>query len=202
MAFTINGAESYFARLRRMIRGQYHRVGVDRLGSYAVHSAWLEDHRRQSKGALVAQAIGNGLLYRPAKVLTFARRYPRAGVPFGEADKSVRRAAARKQKTPINERQKTSQVRIPLADMRACSQHDSRPEQGAEARNPFEDELVQAWCSQCGPWSFHRDGLPAVEPAQPFPPAKAPQPRPKARRSVSASVANVSALAARFAAAL
>src|SRR6187431_2308026 len=29
--------------------------------SYAAHAAWLEDHRRQSNGALVAQAIGNGL---------------------------------------------------------------------------------------------------------------------------------------------
>lgn len=57
----VNGAESYFARLRRMIRGQHHRVAAGRLGGYAAHAAWLEDHRRQSNGALVAQAIGNGL---------------------------------------------------------------------------------------------------------------------------------------------
>lgn len=57
----VNGSESYFARLRRMIRGQHHRVGSGRLGGYAAHAAWLEDHRRQSNGALVAQAIGNGL---------------------------------------------------------------------------------------------------------------------------------------------
>jgi transposase-like protein len=57
----VNGAESYFARLRRMIRGQHHRVGPGRLGGYAAHAAWLEDNRRQSNGALVAQAIGNGL---------------------------------------------------------------------------------------------------------------------------------------------
>jgi hypothetical protein len=44
----VNGAESYFARLRRMIRGQHHRVGVGSLGGYAAHAAWLEDHRRQS----------------------------------------------------------------------------------------------------------------------------------------------------------
>lgn len=37
----VNGAESYFARLRRMIRGQHHRVGVGRLGGYAAHAAWL-----------------------------------------------------------------------------------------------------------------------------------------------------------------
>lgn len=57
----INGAESYFARLRRMIRGQHHRVGAGSLHGYAAHAAWLEDHRRQSNGALVAKAIGNAL---------------------------------------------------------------------------------------------------------------------------------------------
>ena len=55
----VNGAESYFARLRRMIRGQHHRVSPSRLGGYAAHAAWLEDHRRQSNGALVAQLIGD-----------------------------------------------------------------------------------------------------------------------------------------------
>ena len=55
----VNGAESYFARLRRMIRGQHHRVSASRLGGYAAHAAWLEDHRRQSNGALVAQLIGD-----------------------------------------------------------------------------------------------------------------------------------------------
>ena len=57
----VNGAESYFSRLRRMIRGQHHRVGAKRLGGYAAHAAWLEDHRRESNGALIDQAIGNGL---------------------------------------------------------------------------------------------------------------------------------------------
>lgn len=57
----VNSAESYFARLRRMIQGQHHRVGAGRLGGYAAHAAWLEDHRRQSNGDLIAQAIGKGL---------------------------------------------------------------------------------------------------------------------------------------------
>ena len=57
----VNGAESYFARLRRMIRGQHHRVGPALLGAYACQAAWLEDHRRESNGALVASMIGNGL---------------------------------------------------------------------------------------------------------------------------------------------
>jgi len=47
-----NLAESYFARLRRMIRGQHHRVEATKLDAYAAHAGWLEDHRRQSNGAL------------------------------------------------------------------------------------------------------------------------------------------------------
>lgn len=57
----INGAESYFARLRRMIRGQHHRVSPGYLANYATHAAWLEDHRRQSNGDLADRLIGNGL---------------------------------------------------------------------------------------------------------------------------------------------
>ena len=47
-----NLAESYFARLRRMIRGQHHRVEATKLDAYAAHAGWLEDHRRQSNGEL------------------------------------------------------------------------------------------------------------------------------------------------------
>jgi transposase-like protein len=54
----VNGTESYFARLRRMIRGQHHRVGSGRLAGYAAHAAWLEDHRRYSNGAIISDAIG------------------------------------------------------------------------------------------------------------------------------------------------
>lgn len=57
-----NGAESYFARMRRMIRGQHHRVGSAYLRGYAAHAAWLEDHRKTSNGGLVDQLIVNGLL--------------------------------------------------------------------------------------------------------------------------------------------
>jgi hypothetical protein len=56
----INGAESYFSRLRRMIRGQHHRVSPGALAGYAAHAAWLEDHRRQSNGALFEALIRNG----------------------------------------------------------------------------------------------------------------------------------------------
>lgn len=56
-----NHAESYFSRLRRMISGQHHRVGARHLEAYAVHAAWLEDHRDQSNGALTERLIGNAL---------------------------------------------------------------------------------------------------------------------------------------------
>jgi transposase-like protein len=57
-----NGAESYFARMRRMIRGQHHRVTPTYLKGYAAHAAWLEDHRKASNGGLVDRLIVNGLL--------------------------------------------------------------------------------------------------------------------------------------------
>jgi transposase-like protein len=56
-----NLAESYFARLRRMIRGQHHRVGSTNLDAYAAHAGWLEDHRRQSNGALADRLMRNAL---------------------------------------------------------------------------------------------------------------------------------------------
>ena len=40
-----NLAESFFARLRRMVGRQHHKVGGRLLGAYAAHAAWLEDHR-------------------------------------------------------------------------------------------------------------------------------------------------------------
>ena len=46
-----NWVESYFARLRRMIRGQHHWVSPQYLDQYANHAAWLEDNRRNSNGA-------------------------------------------------------------------------------------------------------------------------------------------------------
>ncbi len=43
--------------LAGMIGGQHHRVGARHLGAYAVHAAWLEDHRDQSNGALSDRLI-------------------------------------------------------------------------------------------------------------------------------------------------
>ena len=54
-----NWAESYFARLRRMVRGQHHRVEASKLDAYAAHAGWLEDHRRSSNGALSEKLMRN-----------------------------------------------------------------------------------------------------------------------------------------------
>jgi transposase-like protein len=56
-----NMAESYFSRLRRMIGGQHHSVAAKRLGGYAAHAAWLEDHRFESNGRLADWLIRNAL---------------------------------------------------------------------------------------------------------------------------------------------
>jgi transposase-like protein len=58
-----NMAESYFSRLRRMIRGQHHRVAAKHLGGYAAHAAWLEDHRFESNGRLADRLIRNVLSF-------------------------------------------------------------------------------------------------------------------------------------------
>lgn len=56
-----NLAESFFSRLRRMIRGQHHAVSGKYLGAYAGHAAWLEDHSLESNGALADRLIGAAL---------------------------------------------------------------------------------------------------------------------------------------------
>jgi hypothetical protein len=56
-----NGAESYFARLRRMVRGQHHKVEAGKLDAYAAHAGWLEDHRRRSNGDLANRLMRNAL---------------------------------------------------------------------------------------------------------------------------------------------
>jgi transposase-like protein len=58
-----NQAESFFSRLRRMIRGQHHHVSARYLHAYASHAAWLEDHRRLSNGALCHRALGLALAH-------------------------------------------------------------------------------------------------------------------------------------------
>jgi transposase-like protein len=58
-----NQAESFLARLRRMIDGQHHHVSPQHLHQYAAHAAWMEDHRRQDNGALCHRALGLALAH-------------------------------------------------------------------------------------------------------------------------------------------
>lgn len=57
-----NWVESYFSRLRRMVRGQHHGVSPKLLHAYAAHAAWAEDHRRRDNGANAFAVVGNSLL--------------------------------------------------------------------------------------------------------------------------------------------
>lgn len=56
-----NNAESFFSRLRRMVRGQHHFVSPKYLHQYANHCAWLEDHRRMDNGSLVRRVLSNAM---------------------------------------------------------------------------------------------------------------------------------------------
>lgn len=58
-----NQAESFLARLRRMIDGQHHHVSPQYLYQYASHAAWMEDHRRDDNGKLCHQALGLALAH-------------------------------------------------------------------------------------------------------------------------------------------
>lgn len=53
-----NQAESFLARLRRMVDGQHHHVSPQHLHQYAAHAAWMEDHRRIDNGALAKRIAG------------------------------------------------------------------------------------------------------------------------------------------------
>lgn len=58
-----NQAESYLARLRRMVEGQHHHVSPQHLHQYASHAAWAEDHRRLDNGTLCSKALGLALAH-------------------------------------------------------------------------------------------------------------------------------------------
>lgn len=62
-----NQAESFFARLRRMVDGQHHAVSPQYLHQYAAHAAWLEDHRRLDNGALAHRALGLALGHKVSR---------------------------------------------------------------------------------------------------------------------------------------
>lgn len=53
-----NWVESYFARLRKMVKGQHHWVSPKYLYQYAEHAAWLEDNRKTDIGGLANRIVG------------------------------------------------------------------------------------------------------------------------------------------------
>jgi transposase-like protein len=65
-AYSLNGihtnnVESYFSRLRRMIRGQHHQVSAKYLHQYASEAAWKEDHRSEANGAQAGRLLTRAL---------------------------------------------------------------------------------------------------------------------------------------------
>lgn len=58
-----NQAESFLARLRKMVEGQHHHVSPQHLHQYAAHAAWAEDHRREDNGKLCHRALGLALAH-------------------------------------------------------------------------------------------------------------------------------------------
>jgi len=58
-----NQAESFLARLRKMVEGQHHHVSPQHLHQYATHAAWMEDHRREDNGQLCQRALGLALAH-------------------------------------------------------------------------------------------------------------------------------------------
>jgi len=56
-----NWAESYFSRLRRMVKGQHHHVSPGYLHQYANQAAWLEDNRRTDNGGLAYKVVANSM---------------------------------------------------------------------------------------------------------------------------------------------
>ena len=58
-----NMAESFLARLRKMVEGQHHHVSPQHLHQYATHAAWAEDHRREDNGQLCHRALSLSLAH-------------------------------------------------------------------------------------------------------------------------------------------
>ena len=56
-----NWVESFFARLRRMVRGQHHHVSPQHLHQYANHAAWIEDNRRRPNGTLAHRLVASAM---------------------------------------------------------------------------------------------------------------------------------------------
>ncbi len=72
-AYSLNGActnqaESFLARLRRMVTGQHHHVSPQYLYQFANEAAWKEDHRRLSNGELSYRKLGLAMAHPVSRV--------------------------------------------------------------------------------------------------------------------------------------
>lgn len=63
-----NQAESFLARLRRMVGGQHHHVSPQHLHQYAAHAAWMEDHRRDDNGQQAKYVVGLAMAHQTSRV--------------------------------------------------------------------------------------------------------------------------------------
>ena len=61
-----NGAESFFARMRRAEQGHHHHIAGTYLARYAQESAWREDHRRDPNGMQVRLVAALAFRSRPS----------------------------------------------------------------------------------------------------------------------------------------
>jgi transposase-like protein len=64
--YSIDGAESYFSRLRRGEIGHHHHIAGPYLLRYAQEAAWREDFRRVSNGDQVYGIVGLAMRCRPS----------------------------------------------------------------------------------------------------------------------------------------
>lgn len=62
-----NQAESYIARLRRMVMGQIHKFSTKHLEAYAYEAAFREDWRRRTNGEFVRDVVTKGLKAPPSR---------------------------------------------------------------------------------------------------------------------------------------
>lgn len=72
-AYSLNGActnqaESFLARLRRMVMGQHHHVSAQYLHQFANEAAWKEDHRRLSNGEIARKKLALAMAHPVSRV--------------------------------------------------------------------------------------------------------------------------------------
>ncbi len=76
-----NQAESFFARLRRMVSGQHHFVSARYLYQYANEAAWKEDHRRLDNGKAFSRILRLAMV--SGKSASFRGYWQRHRLPKG-----------------------------------------------------------------------------------------------------------------------